>query len=157
MSSKTVELLCQRQNLKTLLQMFAFAAVMPILIKCFSLQRILGMMTPREKAQAQNTSHASVKRIVSLGLLLLNRNRLFLKNSCLKRSLLLYYFLRKDGVNVQIYFGIKKLDDRLSGHSWLTQDGNLLADREQHRRAFTEVLSFPAAKNINHSTWQTQP
>lgn len=146
MSAKTVGLLGQRQNLKLLLEMFAFAAVMPILMKCLSLERILSMLTPCEKEQTQNTSRASIKRIVRLSLLLLNRNRFFLKNSCLKRSLLLYYFLRKHGVNVQIHFGIKKHDDRLNGHSWLTQDGNLLADHEQHRRAFTEVLSFPTAK-----------
>lgn len=146
MSAKTVGLLGQRQNLKLLLEMFAFAAVMPILMKCLSLERILSMLTPCEKEQTQNISRASIKRIVRLSLLLLNCNRLFLKNSCLKRSLLLYYFLRKHGVNVQIHFGIKRLDDRLSGHSWLTQDGNLFADRERHCRAFTEVLSFPAAK-----------
>lgn len=144
MSAKTKELLYQRQSLKILLEMFAFAAVMPILMKCFSLEHILSMLTPCEKEQTENAPRASIKRLVSLSLLLLNRNRLFLRNSCLKRSLLLYYFLGKHGVNVQIHFGIKKLDDRLAGHSWLTQDGNLIADREQHRRAFTEVLSFPA-------------
>lgn len=144
MSAKTIELLSQRQNLKILLEMLAFAAVMPILMKYFSLERVLDVLTPYEKRQTHKTSRASAKKIVHLGMLLLKRNRFFLKNSCLKRSLLLYYFLRKNGIAVQIHFGVKKLDDNLTGHSWLTQGGNLIADREQHRKAFTEVVSFPA-------------
>lgn len=143
MSAKTLELLRQRQNLQMLLEMLAFAAVTPLLLKFCSLERVLGMITPREKKRFGGASHTSTERIVHLGVLMLARNRLFLKNSCLKRSLLLYHFLRKHGVEVCIHFGVKKIGDYLAGHSWLTHYGNLLADKERYGEVFTPIVSYP--------------
>jgi hypothetical protein len=149
MGAKTIELLRHPKNLIILLKMFTFAAVIPVLMKFYSLERILGIITPSNKERPKDVSHVSAKKIVRLGMFLLKRNRLFLKNSCLKRSLLLYYFLRKNGIEVNIHFGVKKRGGYLAGHSWLTKDGNLFADLERHSKAFTEVLSFPPAKIIN--------
>ena len=143
MSAKTIELLRHSKNLETLLKMSIFAALMPLLLKCYSLERVLGMITPNIKGRQGVTSPASVESIVRLGVLLLKRNRLFLKNSCLNRSLLLYYFLRKDGIEVQIHFGVKKLQGYLTGHSWLTQNGNLLIDKKRHVEDFTTIISYP--------------
>lgn len=150
MRAKTIELLRHSKNLKILLEMFTFAAMMPLLLKFYSLERVLGMITPHEKGHPGNISHASIERIVNLGILLLKRNRLFLKNSCLKRSLLLYYFLRKNGITVRIHFGVKKLDGYLAGHSWLTQNGNLLADKERYGEIFTPIVSYPKPSNSSN-------
>lgn len=143
MNPKTLELLQHRQNLKILLEMFAFAAATPLLLKFYSLERVLDMITPRAKGRSDNMSRTSPESIVTLGILLLARNRLFLKNSCLKRSLLLYHFLRKHGAEVSIHFGVKKIDGYLAGHSWLTQNGNLLADKERYGEVFTPIVSYP--------------
>lgn len=143
MNAKTTALLRHPRNVKIFLEMFAFAAVMPLLMKLYSLERVLGIITPRAKGRRNHASHARTEILVQLGVLLLKRNRLFLKNSCLKRSMLLYYFLRKHGVEVCIHFGVKKLDGYLAGHSWLTQNGTLLADKERYGEAFTPIVSYP--------------
>jgi Transglutaminase-like superfamily len=143
MSAKTIDLLRHPKNLKTLLEMLAFAAVMPILLKFYSLERFLGIITPSTKRQPDHIPNTCTEMIIHLGIQLLKRNRLFLKNSCLKRSLLLYYFLRKHGIEVYVHFGVKKIDGYLAGHSWLTQDGNLLADKGRYGEAFTSIISYP--------------
>ena len=143
MSTKTIELLRPLKNLKVLLEMFTFAALIPLFLKCFSLKRVLSMITPSAKYKPNDALDLSAERIIQLGVLLLKRNRLFLKNTCLKRSLLLYYFLRKNGIEVRIHFGVKKLKGYLAGHSWLTQNGNLIADKERHGKTFTPIVSYP--------------
>ena len=74
MSAKTIELLRHPKNLKILLEMFTFAAAMPVLMKCYSLERVLSMITPSVKGQPEDLSHAASEKIVHLGVLLLKRN-----------------------------------------------------------------------------------
>jgi hypothetical protein len=143
MRAKTIELLRHPKNFKILLEMFAFAAATPLLLRVYSLDRFLGLITPSPKCHDGSISQLAVDRIIGLGVLLLKRNRLFLRNTCLKRSLLLYYFLRKNGIEVKIHFGVQKRAGYLAGHSWLTRNGNLLADEGRFGEAFTPIASYP--------------
>jgi len=55
-----------------------------------------------------------------------------IRKNCLKKSLLLYYFLLRYGVkNVAIRIGVDKRDGRLDGHAWLTVEGKPLLDSEE--------------------------
>lgn len=54
------------------------------------------------------------------------------RNSCLRRSLILYNLLRESGINVIINFGIRKdKKGKLRGHSWLTLDGKVYLEDER--------------------------
>lgn len=58
------------------------------------------------------------------------RSKLFVvRNNCLKKGLLFYYYLLRAGVHgVAIHIGVNKIDSRLDGHCWLTVDGRLFRD-----------------------------
>ncbi len=61
----------------------------------------------------------------------------------LERSLILFYFLRLWGVDVQFHLGVRQLENRLRWHAWLTQNGSLVFERPSIGPAFTEFLVWP--------------
>ncbi|MEN8209899.1 MAG: lasso peptide biosynthesis B2 protein, partial [Candidatus Fermentibacteria bacterium] len=65
------------------------------------------------------------------------------KYSCLKRSLLLYHFLRYYQVSVVINFGVKWMDAGLTGHSWLTLDEAPYLEPPGKPDLFTHFFSLP--------------
>jgi len=70
-----------------------------------------------------------------------------LKNYCYVRSLILYYFLRKEGVAVNINFGINNKPGHLTGHGWRTLDAKTYLDDECFCNDFHIIYSFPPASN----------
>lgn len=65
-----------------------------------------------------------------------------IRNNCLKKSLLLYYFLLRSGVrNVSILIGVSKTDLKLDGHCWLTLNGGVFQDSEAYVQKYTVIYS----------------
>ena len=66
-------------------------------------------------------------RIARLAGLILRRDLWIYRPNCLKRSLLLYHFLRRAGYDVQFCMGVRPgkqaADERLDGHAWLEYRG----------------------------------
>ena len=48
--------------------------------------------------------------------------------TCLRRSMLLWWFLRRDGIQSHICFGVRMTGRVLSAHAWLEWDGIVLND-----------------------------
>jgi hypothetical protein len=46
-------------------------------------------------------------------------------------------------VPVRINFGVKWIDEKLTGHSWLTLDSELYLEPEEKVRQFTSFFSLP--------------
>ena len=61
--------------------------------------------------------------------------------ACLRQALALYYVLTRLGYPVEIHFGIQKRGKTLHGHSWVTVQGELVAERARPD-AFTIVYSY---------------
>lgn len=70
----------------------------------------------------------------------------FVHNISLVRSMVLFYFLRRAGLNVSINFGIKKEYDIIRGHCWLTLDDNLYLEKEKLCKEFKQIYRFPEKK-----------
>jgi hypothetical protein len=71
------------------------------------------------------------------------RSRIFPKR-CLRQSLTLYRTLSQMGYSVEIHFGVHKDGDDLQGHSWVTIQGKLVAERSGVE-IFKSVYSQPSA------------
>lgn len=84
------------------------------------------------------------RNLADLAVLLHRRSPLGL---CLRRSLTRYYFLRREGLPVQVHFGARfvdgKPDREITGHAWLTLDGKPYYEPGKNWRGFTVMLSFP--------------
>ena len=54
--------------------------------------------------------------------------RMFAGRYCMKRSLVLFHFLRKAGRDAEIVFGVAKAGEKLEGHAWVTVNGQPFAE-----------------------------
>lgn len=50
------------------------------------------------------------------------------KATCLRRSLLVWWFLRGEGVQSHIRFGVRKRDAQLEAHAWVEYNGIIVND-----------------------------
>jgi hypothetical protein len=68
---------------------------------------------------------------------------------CLRRSLVRYHFLRRVGIDVDVQFGARfvggKPDRQVTGHAWLTQDGQPYYEESENWEGFTVMFSYPSA------------
>ena len=63
---------------------------------------------------------------------------------CLTRGITLYYFLRRDGADVELTFGIGNPQDAFAGHCWLEKDGEPYLEGKDPRTQFTEMYRIPS-------------
>jgi hypothetical protein len=62
--------------------------------------------------------------------------------ACLRQALALYYTLCLMGYPVAIHFGVHKAQEALHGHSWVTVQGQIVAE-SRPVEVFHEVYSYP--------------
>ena len=110
---------------------------MPLLLRLFSLKRVVICLTQPVSSEADVNNASSVaEKIVKYTDYILQRNIWVYRPNCLKRSLILYYFLRKYGIDVQLHLGVKRTVDcdgessnnGLAGHAWLVRCGHVFAE-----------------------------
>jgi hypothetical protein len=59
--------------------------------------------------------------------------------TCLRRSLVLWYLLRRQGIDSEIRLGIRKQDDRALGHAWVEIDGHIINDDSETIQHYTRI------------------
>ena len=64
--------------------------------------------------------------------------------ACLRQALTLYHLLTRLGYPVVIHFGVYKAGEALRGHSWVTVDGQPVAERLPPE-ALQDIYSCPAS------------
>jgi hypothetical protein len=66
---------------------------------------------------------------------------------CLRRSLLRYHFLRRAGLPLVLNFGARfkagVADRQVSGHAWVTLDGEPYYEDGDNYQGFTVMLRYP--------------
>jgi hypothetical protein len=72
----------------------------------------------------------------------------FFPRACLRQALALYYVLTRMGYPVTIHFGVAKAGEALDGHSWVTIQGQPVAERLQPKR-WQIVYSYPSASTCS--------
>ena len=127
--------------------------LLPVMIKYLTIPTLLKTLTPGENKSGQNVDVDSlIEKIVKYTDYILGFNRLFYKKTCLTRSLVLYHFLRKYGIEVHICLGVKKgeplseVDSEkiLKGHAWLVYDGNIFLEKTSlGAHTFKTTFCFP--------------
>jgi len=134
------------------IRIFLLVTVLPAMLRLFSLPMLMEMLTPRDLRVCKDQDSESRDKIVKFADYLLNRNFWIFRSTCLKRSLILYHFLRKLGINLHVCFGVKyngKLPDRktqkkLEGHAWLFYNGNIFLERNAEvTKTYKLTYCFP--------------
>ena len=78
--------------------------------------------TPRAETEILQQAR-EIARIVSIA-----AQHGFFRASCLRRSLLVWWFLRKQGIQSNICFGVRMIDHQLEAHAWVEHNGVVVND-----------------------------
>jgi len=114
-------------------QIFIFLTILPLLLKLFSLKKLMEVLS----SDSKENRDVDADKILQLTNLILHRDVFIYRNICLKRSLTLYYFLSRMGQRVNIYYGVKKdaelnnEDQVLDGHSWIELNGEIFNEGDK--------------------------
>ncbi len=124
------------------LKILIFSSLIQILINFTEPRKLLNILNSYKKRDVDDKRVNKIIRYVNFIMNLKPwRN---IKNICFIRSLILYYFLRSEGLEVKINFGIKKEDGVLKGHGWLTSNGEVYLENSRLWQDFEVVYSFPS-------------
>lgn len=91
-------------------------------------QQLLSFLSRREKTaplKADNCSQESIARLVAIA----SRNS-FPRGNCLRRSLVLWYLLRRQGIESDLRFGVRREGGDFQAHAWVEREGLVLNDSQ---------------------------
>lgn len=141
------------QDIRLFYQVFLLITVLPILIKGHTLPGLLNRLTPASRKRAVDPKVDDTrKKIVKYTDFILGWNFGVWKQTCLKRSLVLYHFLRSIGMQLQICFGIRlpaakdsqAAHGQLEGHAWLLYQKDLFLEIDPDMaRTYMETYRYP--------------
>jgi hypothetical protein len=122
------------------LRIAAFGAAVPLLLR-LGLVRLERILEPRRHPRSGDPAriHAVAHRVDWV----LRRARPLVRPGCLTRGLTLFYFLRREGADVSLAFGMGKPGDDFAGHCWLVKDDEPFLERTDPRHEFPEIMRIP--------------
>ena len=116
----------------------------PFWLRWYPLPCLLARLTPAGIPAPTRSIH-DLQRVVPL-MVRVCQLRLFhlplFPRACLRQSLALYYLLSRLGYAVTIHFGVRKEEDLLQGHSWVTVQGVPVVE-DASCADFQVVYSYP--------------
>jgi hypothetical protein len=129
-------------------RIFTLICLLPLLHRLLRLKLLLKLLTPRNTKCPANQDQE--KKIIKWTDAILGWDFFIFRSSCLKRSLVLYHFLKREGLPVQINFGVRKLKEEsgqqhpvLDGHGWLSLRGRTYLEKGEPLKIFKLMYSFP--------------
>ena len=131
------------------IQIFCLIVILPLILRSLTFTTLLKVLTPKKKRTDKILDPDKAKdTIVKFADYILSRNFWIDRNTCLKRSLVLYHFLRRIGMNVHVCIGVRyynspKTDDmlrKLEGHAWLSYKEKPYLEKE-----ISEITTFKTA------------
>jgi len=66
------------------------------------------------------------------------------RRGCLIRAISLYWFLGPHDADIELCFGVGRVDGQFSGHCWLTRSGEPYLERTDPREWFDVVYRIPS-------------
>ena len=146
------------EEVELFLRIFLLVTILPPLLKMFPVPQLMKMLTPKDLKTCKNMNQDQyIGKVTRFTDYLLGLNFWMYKTTCLKRSLVLYHFLRKSGINVQICFGVRYNEQsllgearkKLEGHAWLLHDGKVVLEKDiLQPQGYKAMYYFPEEKTI---------
>ena len=139
------------------LQIFLLITILPLLVKLMTVPKLMKILTPKKSKLNRKCDLDEIRdKIEKYTLYVLSRDVWIYKNICLKRSLILYHFLRKYGMHVSICFGVrfnKELslgaeEKKMEGHAWLLYKGDILLEKNvEETNTYKMTYCYPGIKD----------
>ncbi len=74
------------------------------------------------------------------------------RGNCLPRSLVLYRFAKRYGLPVRFHCGVRWVEKELTGHAWLTLEGEAFLEPNRQWEHFDVTYSFPQPSKADSHT-----
>lgn len=152
MRAKTaISILKNPSEFSLIIRIASFLLFLPLMIRLFRIRPLVERITPG-RTYYPGESMTRERVIYLCERLLRLARRMGFSFSCLRRSIVLYHFLREYGVPVVINFGVMWAGDSLKGHSWLTLEGAVYLDTPAKVNQFVPFFSLPRDGNGTDAT-----
>lgn len=145
------------RDVQLFLHLHLFLLFISILLKIVSLKRLFVIMSYLS-AKRNHSYYSNHKKDLTVHYtdMILRRGYWNKANRCLKRTLVLFHFLRKSGMDVHICFGVRYKEEKpaaeekkkLEGHAWLLYRGEPFLENDREAiKTYTNTLRFPVTEN----------
>lgn len=135
------------------IRIFLFITALPFLIRFLSLPQLMKVLTWHILCFSENrVKEAYTESVVRFADYILKRNFWLYRNTCFKRSLVLYHFLHNAHSDIRICFGVRlkkntpvqEREKGLEGHAWLMNNGEIIPDgNSDPTSTYTVTYCFP--------------
>lgn len=130
-----------RADYLLLSRIFLWNVVVNIMVRFWNVNRLLQFLNSY-KSSPKPISKQQIYKLVSYVDFMLSLSDPIIKKTCLKRSLVLYRFLRLYHCEVGFKIGVQNNQSNVLGHSWLTLNGKVFADSEQKVKDFKLIFNY---------------
>jgi hypothetical protein len=134
-------------------RIFLLATILPLLIKHLTIPRLLKLLTPQNSNSGRISGPDEIiDKIEKYTLYILSRDFWIYRNICLKRSLVLYHFLREYGIHVTLCFGVRYNNEgphgaegkKMEGHAWLLHNGDIFLEKNaEETKKYKMTYCYP--------------
>ncbi len=135
------------KDLNLFLRIFFFTIRLPFSIRFKPLAEVLDQAASHKKINiSDDEKELQENKINCYTNFLLGFHIPIFRNSCLKKSVILFKFLREIGIDVKINLGVVKnssITNLKKGHAWLSINGKLYAPKDDFIDNYIFVYSFP--------------
>ncbi len=121
-------------------RIFWFAMIIPLLMRL----RLAKLASLLERAQpSARPGVDDISKVTMYVDIAIDVGRPLIRPGCLTRGITSYYFLRRAGADVKLYFGMGKPGEEYGGHCWIVKDGEPFLERRDPRPVFTVMYTIP--------------
>jgi len=112
---------------------------LPALTRRHGLEELIQKLTPR-----RDNGNVDRRKIIVYTNWWLNRKVAMFQPTCFNRSLILYKFLRENGLPARIHYGIRKTSEKGNeGHSWISVDDVPLPPDGEAAHEYRQTFVYP--------------
>ena len=102
-------------------------------------QQFMKYVTPSTPKTSQGKQEVQDCRMIARMVAVAANHSLY-QACCLKKSLVLWWLLKRKGIEANLHIGVQKEGERLSAHSWVEINGNVLTDDENTIQDFCTLI-----------------
>lgn len=126
-------------DVRLLIAMLGWAAVLPILKYTIPLPRLVALAAAGTKGRERSSDKE--RRAKMFARWIYRSRREAPRDNCLERSLTLFRFLGRAGACPRLVVGVGR-EDAVTGHVWVLVDGEPVADSVEHVSGFARLVEF---------------
>ncbi|MGC2467214.1 MAG: lasso peptide biosynthesis B2 protein [Candidatus Acidiferrum sp.] len=120
-------------------QVLLFAAAVPFLLR-LKISRVQTLLEPRTPSSAHRNRVELINEYVEMAIRV---GRPLVRPGCLTRGVTRYFFLRRNGLDVSLCFGMGQDNEEFVGHCWLVKDGVPFLEPRDPRPLYAEMYRIP--------------